>query len=76
MKVGEENFHMEETISTKPLRQENQSHLKNYQRPVGLSNENEEGISHVAEEGGSEAVGDPESYGKDFELHTQKTSKL
>ena len=41
MKVGEENFHMEEIISIKPLRQENQSHLNNYQRPVGLSNENE-----------------------------------
>ena len=35
-----------------------------------------EGISHVSEEGGNEAVGDPESYGKDFELHTQNTSKL
>ena len=30
----------------------------------------EEGISHVAEEGGHQVMGDPESYGKDFGLYT------
>lgn len=35
----------------------------------------EEGISQVAEEGGSQVLGDPESYGENFGLCTQNTSK-